>query len=178
MFYLPRFISSPIPTSNLLSQFPCTNKFPFLSLLFPFHVIIHFPFLVTLGVGYASVAFCRGDGDSCFCKKSVVTSQTARPYFTMWAPEIFSVYLTPFSFLWLGSAVGHGLFIFEVSKSHSDTPHSVGILWTSPSQRHLSDITQNSQETIITASGGFEPAILASERQQTNRLDRTANGIV
>ena len=27
--------------------------------------------------------------------------------------------------------VGQGLYITEASRSHSDTPHSVGILWTS-----------------------------------------------
>jgi hypothetical protein len=27
--------------------------------------------------------------------------------------------------------VGHGLLIIEASRSHSDTPHSVGLLWTS-----------------------------------------------
>jgi hypothetical protein len=27
--------------------------------------------------------------------------------------------------------VSHGLLIHEVSRSHSDTPHSVGLLWTS-----------------------------------------------
>jgi hypothetical protein len=27
--------------------------------------------------------------------------------------------------------VGQGLFIIENSRSHSDTPHSVGLLWTS-----------------------------------------------
>jgi hypothetical protein len=26
---------------------------------------------------------------------------------------------------------GHGLFILEVSRSHNDASHSVGILWTS-----------------------------------------------
>ena len=27
--------------------------------------------------------------------------------------------------------VGHGLLVIEASQSHSDTPHSVGLLWTS-----------------------------------------------
>jgi len=29
------------------------------------------------------------------------------------------------------SLVGQGLLIIEASRSHSDTPHSVGLLWTS-----------------------------------------------
>jgi hypothetical protein len=45
--------------------------------------------------------------------------------------------------------VGQGLLVIEASRSHSDTPHSVGLLWTSvsPAQRHLPDNTQHSQET-------------------------------
>jgi hypothetical protein len=31
----------------------------------------------------------------------------------------------------LSSKEGHGLLILEVSKSHSDIPQSVGLLWTS-----------------------------------------------
>jgi hypothetical protein len=27
--------------------------------------------------------------------------------------------------------VGHGLLIIDASRSHSDTPHSIGLLWTS-----------------------------------------------
>jgi hypothetical protein len=40
--------------------------------------------------------------------------------------------------------VGQGLFIIEDSRSHSDTPHLVELLWTSyqpDAQRHLSDNT-------------------------------------
>ena len=29
------------------------------------------------------------------------------------------------------SPMGHGLHIIEVSRSHSDTPQSIGLLWTS-----------------------------------------------
>ena len=32
---------------------------------------------------------------------------------------------------WRESIVGQGLLIVEASRSHSDTPHSVGLLWTS-----------------------------------------------
>jgi hypothetical protein len=52
---------------------------------------------------------------------------------------------------------GQGLLIIEASRSHSDTPHSVGFLWTSdsPTPRTLPDSTQHSQETDIHASGGI-----------------------
>jgi len=173
MLYLPCFISSPFPTFNLLSLFPCTNNFPFLSLLFPFHVIIYFLFSLTLAVGYVSAAFCGGDAATCLHDKSVPT----RTCFTTLAPEHFNV-CHPL-FLYDSAALGsHGFLISEVSRSHSDTPHSVAILWTSPSQRLLSDNTQNSQEAVIIASGSFKPTMLSSERKQTHRLDRTANGIV
>ena len=37
--------------------------------------------------------------------------------------------------------VGQGLLIVEVSRSHSDTPHSVGLLWTSDQQRQHKPLT-------------------------------------
>ena len=37
------------------------------------------------------------------------------------------------------SLVGLGLLIVEVPRSHSDTPHSVGLLWTS--DRPVTDLT-------------------------------------
>jgi len=63
------------------------------------------------------------------------------------------------------SPVGQGLLIYQVSRSHSDAPHSVGLIWTSvqPSLRPLPDNTQHSQETDIHALPGFEPAIPTSE---------------
>jgi hypothetical protein len=51
--------------------------------------------------------------------------------------------------------VGQGLLTIEASRSHSDTPHSVGLLWTSdqPTQRPLPDNTQHSQQKDIHAPG-------------------------
>ena len=51
--------------------------------------------------------------------------------------------------------VGHGLLSIEASRSHSDTPHSVGLLWgmINPSQRSLHHNTQQSQGTDIHAPG-------------------------
>ena len=54
--------------------------------------------------------------------------------------------------------VGQGLLIFENSRSHSDTPHSVGLLWTSDqpdAEASLPDNTQHSQETDIHAFSGI-----------------------
>jgi len=45
------------------------------------------------------------------------------------------------------------------------------------SQRPLPDNTQQSQEADIHAPAGFEPAIPASERTQTDALDSAASGI-
>ena len=47
--------------------------------------------------------------------------------------------------------VGQGLLIIEVSRSHSDTPQSVGLCGRviTPTHRPLSDNTQHSQETIL-----------------------------
>jgi hypothetical protein len=52
--------------------------------------------------------------------------------------------------------VGRGLLIIEDSRSHSDTPQSVGLLWTSDqpvTETSLPDNTQHSQETDIHAPG-------------------------
>jgi hypothetical protein len=68
--------------------------------------------------------------------------------------------------------MGHGLLIIEASRSHSDTPHPVGLLWTSdqPTQRPVPD------DTSI-PSTNFEPAFPARERPQTDALARAATGI-
>jgi len=57
-----------------------------------------------------------------------------------------------------------------------DTLLSVGLL-ISPSQRPLPDNTKHSQEADSLPSVGIEPTIPASERLQTDALDRGATGI-
>jgi hypothetical protein len=73
------------------------------------------------------------------------------------------------------------LLIIEASRSYSDTPHSVGSLWTSdgPTQKPLPDNTQNSQETEMYATAGFEPAIPVSEQlhNQTGSLQLLVTAI-
>jgi len=77
------------------------------------------------------------------------------------------------------SLVGQGLLIIDASRSHSGTPHSVGLLWTSDQ----SDVTSTWQHTTLTtdrhpcSSTGFEPTIPASERPKTHALERVATGI-
>jgi hypothetical protein len=52
--------------------------------------------------------------------------------------------------------VGQGLLINKASLSHSDTPPSVGLLWTSDQpDAETSDNTQHSEETDIHAPGGI-----------------------
>jgi hypothetical protein len=53
--------------------------------------------------------------------------------------------------------VGQGLLIIQASRSHSDTPHSVVLLWTSDqpvAETSLPDDTQHSQEADIHAPSG------------------------
>jgi hypothetical protein len=69
--------------------------------------------------------------------------------------------------------VGQGLLTAEVSRSHSDTSHSVGLLWTI--DHPYADLYLTTHNTHIHAPSGFEPAIPASERPQTHALDRVAN---
>jgi hypothetical protein len=53
--------------------------------------------------------------------------------------------------------VGQGLLIIEASRWHSDTPYTVGLLWTidQPDAETVPDNTQHSQETDIHAFGGI-----------------------
>jgi hypothetical protein len=53
--------------------------------------------------------------------------------------------------------VGQGLLIIEASRSHTDTPHSVGLSgrMINPTHRPLPDNTEHSQETDIHDSGGI-----------------------
>ena len=65
--------------------------------------------------------------------------------------------------------------IIEASRSHSYTPHSVGLLWTSDhtdaeTSACTTHTTHNRQTSTLPA--GFEPAIPSSERPQTHVLDR------
>jgi len=75
--------------------------------------------------------------------------------------------------------VGQGLLIIEASGSHSDTPHSVGLLWTS--DRPVAEIS--SSRTALTSDrhpcspARFGPTIPASKRPQTHALDGATTGI-
>jgi len=76
--------------------------------------------------------------------------------------------------------VGQDLPIIESSRSHSDIPQSVGLLWTSDQRdqpdAQTSDNTQHSQQTLMPPEG-LEPAIPTSERPQTDVLGRAATEI-
>jgi hypothetical protein len=60
-----------------------------------------------------------------------------------------------FPFFDLTAIVDQGLLIVEALRSHSDTPHSVGLLWMSdqPEAEPLPNNTQHSQQTYILAFG-------------------------
>jgi hypothetical protein len=65
---------------------------------------------------------------------------------------------------------GYSLLSIEASRSHSDTPHSVGLLWTS----NQPDAETTTYTTHSVHKGptsippvGFEPAVPASERPKT-----------
>jgi len=75
------------------------------------------------------------------------------------------------------SPLGQGLLIVEASRSHSDTPHWVELLWTSDQPEAETCTWQHSQQTHINALAGFDPAVLASELPQTHAFDLVATGI-
>jgi len=67
--------------------------------------------------------------------------------------------------------VGQDLLIVEASRSHSDTPHSVGLLWTSDQlDPRLSDKTQYSQGTDILAPRGIRTRIPSRRAAADPRL--------
>jgi hypothetical protein len=73
--------------------------------------------------------------------------------------------------------VDQSLVISNASRSHSDTPHSVGLLWTSDQPDAETSAWQHSQQTDMQAPRvGFELTSPESERPQTHPLDRAATG--
>jgi hypothetical protein len=54
--------------------------------------------------------------------------------------------------------VGQGLLIIMALQSHSNTPHSVGLLWVNDQPDTLPDNTQHSQETDIHVNPQFQQA--------------------
>ena len=77
---------------------------------------------------------------------------------------------------WFDNPSGLDL-VVEVSRSHSDTPQSVKLLWTS--DRHVAETltwhrTERSQETDIYIPEGFEPSVPVSEQSQTLVLEKAA----
>ena len=74
--------------------------------------------------------------------------------------------------------LGQGLINIEDSRTHSDTPQSIGFLWTSDKPNaEISTLQHTTLTTYTHAPGGIEPTIPASERPQTHALDRAATGI-
>ena len=74
--------------------------------------------------------------------------------------------------------VGQGLLIADVSRSHSDTRHSVGLLWTSdrPIRRALYVTTHNTHKRPIPPPK-FVPANPQIERPQAYVLGRVVTAI-
>ena len=70
--------------------------------------------------------------------------------------------------------------IIEVSRSYTDTPHSVELLWTSDKPDAETSTRQHTTLTRDKApmpSEGFELAIPSREWPQTHALDHAATGI-
>jgi len=74
--------------------------------------------------------------------------------------------------------VSQDLLIIEASRSHSGTPHSVGLLWTSDQPVAETATWHHTQQTgIRVPRRNSHPQIPASERPQTHILDCAATGI-
>ena len=90
-------------------------------------------------------------------------------YVTEGKPNIFSMAQQPL--------VGQDLLTNENLRLHSDSPHSVGLLWTSDQPEAKTSTWQHttrSREWHPCPAAGSEPAIPAKEQPQTHVLDRVA----
>jgi hypothetical protein len=77
--------------------------------------------------------------------------------------------------------VSPGSRIIKASRSHSDTPHSVGLLWTRDQLDAETSTWQHTnthkRQTSMPATG-FEPAIPPSKPPQIHAWDRGATGVI
>ena len=89
--------------------------------------------------------------------------------------------LLPFTFLfWFPSVMGLDHLIIEVWRSHSDTPHSVGLPWTSV--RLVADTstwqhTRLKRERHLCSRWDSNPQSQQRERLLTYTIDRAVTGI-
>ena len=71
---------------------------------------------------------------------------------------------------------GQGLLIIEASRSHSDTPHSVGLLWTSDQHdAHVYLTTHNTNNRIAHAPGWIRTHNSSKRAASDQRLRPRAN---
>jgi hypothetical protein len=72
--------------------------------------------------------------------------------------------------------VDWGLLTVEAARSHSDTPHSVRLLWTviSPTYRPVPDSHNTHNRQTSMRPVGLEPAVSVIERTETYALGREA----
>ena len=75
------------------------------------------------------------------------------------------------------SSVGQGILLIEGLRLHTDTPHLVGLLWTSDQLYSGTCTWQHTTLATSMCAAEFEPAIPASGRWQNHVLDRAATGI-
>ena len=95
-----------------------------------------------------------------------------------WHLTLLSLHVNmyPFFLPWRNSHSGPRPPHIEDSWSHSDTPHSVGLLWTSDQFEAETFIWQHT--TLKQTSMSAEPTIPASERLQIHTLHRAATEFV
>ena len=74
------------------------------------------------------------------------------------------------------SLMGQGILIIEASRLHSDTPRSVGLLWTGDRSVAETSTLQHTTQTCMPPAG-FEHTIPAGELSQTDALDRAVTRI-
>jgi len=71
--------------------------------------------------------------------------------------------------------VGQDLLIVEASRTHTDTPHTVGLLWTGD-QPELTTYNMQKREIFMTLAG-LESAIPITKRPKAHTSDSAATEI-
>jgi hypothetical protein len=104
--------------------------------------------------------------------------QDDQVWFRNHIPEHLVIVLIEGDILFHGARArsGQGLLIVEASGTHSNTLHSVGLLWTSdqPDAETATYTTHKHSQKTFMPPAEFEPVIPGSKRPQTHTLDRAA----
>jgi hypothetical protein len=134
------------------------------------------PLMLSNGIDASSPLFFRRCSKAKTCRQLCVFGNPAcgrTIYFSI------CLFFSQVTLHGLKELMGLGLLIFNVLKSKTDAPQSVGLLWTScraVTENSFSQHNPHMRQASKTLAG-FKPIIPAIERPQNGTLDRMAKSI-